>query len=122
MEDKKFNPTPGPWRIGYILKPWIYTDYPRFNEKGEKFKDFPIATTEESHWGKEAAIDNARLIAAAPTLYHKLKDTVEWLDREIKHHEALAKTLGMQGKGDRIIRLEELRDDLQETLRKVGEG
>ena len=47
----------------------------------------------------------------------KLTDTVAWLDREIKAWQTAS-----HDEGEPMIeRLEELRDDLAETLRKIGE-
>lgn len=58
---------------------------------------------------------NAQLFAAAPTLAQKLQDTVEWLNREIHNwHSAF----GPDNSG-LIDRLEELRDDLAETLKRL---
>ena len=55
------------------------------------------------------------------TMHKRLTDTVAWLDREIAAQYA-ALTTENSLKLMPIERLEELRDDLAETLRKIGEG
>ena len=69
--------------------------------------------------GQNAKNDaNARLIAASPTMGKKLADTVEWLDREIE-----AEPMTTDHKFVALMdRLQELRDDLAETLRKIKEA
>lgn len=52
------------------------------------------------------------------TLYRKMQDTLEFLDREIKTLRFAASGTG----AEHIDRLEELHDDLVETLRKIDEG
>jgi len=58
---------------------------------------------------------NAQLVAAAPAMFRKLKDTVAWLNREIDTWEQVVTRVS----ATLIERLTELRDDLAETLRKI---
>jgi hypothetical protein len=60
-----------------------------------------------------------RLEAAASAMYQKLTDTVDWLDREI---ETRTYTAAVLRSAPDISHLEELRDDLAETLRKIDGG
>ncbi|MHB8084298.1 MAG: hypothetical protein ACYDHZ_00530 [Dehalococcoidia bacterium] len=109
MPKKKFNPTPGPWVKAYSRK----------NKKGNLLIS---GNTEDCRivcqilgTGKEKE-DNAHLIVAAPTMYHKLADTVEGLERAIEEYrdiKLLGQMIKLRGK------LKELRDDLIKTLQKI---
>ena len=87
--------TPGPWKL--YNKNGIISIYANNKEvikwTGFDSSDYP-----------EDAIANARLISQAPTMYQKLADTVEFLDRYMT-----------DGTGD----IGELREDLVETLHKI---
>ena len=61
---------------------------------------------------------NGPFIASAPIMHQKLTDTVAWLDREIEDGKKHPYCVSVND----ISRLTELRDDLAETLRKIGEG
>lgn len=65
---------------------------------------------------------NANLLAAAPTMRGKLVDTVAWLDREIKGEKNYVKNYMGGRKTFQLEKMEELRDDLAETLRKIMEA
>jgi hypothetical protein len=99
MADKKFCPTPGPWED---------EDGVLFNrQQGINICSvFPLNRK-----------DNMALIKSAPTLYHKLKDTVEWLDVVIKTQHSY---LGPESSGF-LEQIEGLYDDLEGTLRQVEE-
>jgi len=107
--------TKGPW----VARKW----------KRPKFADgfVTVVTDNRGHGlveflqkGKNAKVEaNARLIASAPTMLKKLVDTVAWLDLEIEDRLSASAALNMPGD---VSHLEKLRDDLAETLRKIGES
>ena len=91
--------TPGPWELVDAARPRIY------------HKEDVIATVEPDHVGKLACDRNARLIAAAPTMYDLLSAAYNALgDCE--------KALG----GD-MPRLAELRGEIRAAIaRATGKG
>lgn len=108
---KLLNHTPGPWEVntpgsirqgGRLLL--LSYKAPHHDRKTP-----PLAERQA----------NAKIIAAAPTMFGKLADTVAWLDREV---EDIKECSPSKGTPVRAERLEELRDDLAETLRKITEG
>lgn len=108
------KPTAGDWKIarGSCKIPAPSEDFYRI----ETVYDHIAYVRAEHPEGKA----NARLIAAAPTMHQKLTDTVAWLDREIERAR-MDNEVNLEV-GFRIERLKKLRDDLAETLRKIGEG
>jgi hypothetical protein len=119
--------TPGPWTVEPYLTPerdddpmGVYEVQPAADELTELyFKMDP--DEDEDFYEKVHDVNqaNARLIAASPTMYGKLKDTVAWLDREIENLSDCSPGYFIAAQ---IERLEELRDDLAETLQKIEEA
>ena len=118
--------TPGPWKIG---KQYLGCRDIVAPASGDE-EDIVICCTSGSP-EVEDDIDrgNAHLIAASPTMYGKLKDTVVWLDREIKNRRESIERLDDEVNqfmnldiGFQLTRLTKLRNDLAETLRKITEG
>ena len=106
---KRLNHTPGPW----------YREEDGFIYGGDSDASC-VADPHCSELDIDEREGNALLIAAAPTMFGKLADTVAWLDREI---ESIEKTdTYTQLLGQMHGKLTELRDDLAETLRKITEG
>ena len=85
----------------------------RFGEWDEENYDF-IADEDEGYYHVGCLPDES---AAAPIMAKKLADTVDWLDREIESlfWDDASFIVSMKRE------LEELRDDLAETLRKIKE-
>lgn len=103
---REFKPTEGPWRIDESLS--------TFDIRGPE-DEFVAVCYKDEQWGfLTTATANSQLIASAPTMYRKLKDTVEWLKRE-------GQLTGEHTK-EGLWRLQDLQDDLAETLRKIEEG
>ena len=111
-EKREFKPSPGPWKDN--------GEDTGMNDSGTILDVIGhVVVTDVYGLGKQEAHDNAALIAAAPTMYRKLRDTVAWLDREIESREESLRGILVEVE---ISSLEELRDDLAETLRKIEEG
>ena len=106
MKEKSLGFTPGPWSYEYGAA--------YHAEKGRLI----LADRENDNTLPTERDANLRLCAAAPTIFGKLVDTVAWLDREIEDGKKHPYCVSVND----INRLEELRDDLQETLRKITGG
>ena len=107
--------TPGPWHV----EPEEASEHRGLAICAEDAVVATITPDDSGHFPLDD-IDqaNAQLIAASPTMHQKLTDTVAWLDREIETWEGVVTRVS----ATLIERLTELRDDLAETLRKIGEG
>jgi hypothetical protein len=96
--------TPGPWKLSktQVVKCSIYDD------EGK-----PVAHCDRR--GSETPA-NARLIAAAPTMFGKLADVKGFISR------LLADMEDNDPDNQWRYQLDEVNDDLTETLRKITEG
>lgn len=119
--------TQGPWEVTPFLTPdkdddpmGVYKVQPAFDELTKLYFEMD-PKEDEDFYEKVHAVNQAiaYLIGAAPTMHKKLTDTVAWLEREIADIKECSPSKGTPLRAER---LEELRDDLAETLRKIEEA